>query len=149
MGTNRKPISPWMGRTQVLLGEQKLEKLVNSHVLVVGLGGVGGIAAEMIARTGVGKMTIVDADTVDPTNRNRQIPALHSTEGKIKAEVLAERLLDINPDLELTVIPEYLKDTRTDEILNGTKFDYALDCIDTLAPKVFLLKLVWIETFHW
>lgn len=129
-----------MGRTQVLLGEQKLEKLVNSHVLVVGLGGVGGIAAEMIARTGVGKMTIVDADTVDPTNRNRQIPALHSTEGKIKAEVLAERLLDINPELELTVIPEYLKDTRTDEILNGTKFDYALDCIDTLAPKVFFIK---------
>jgi len=140
MGTNRKQISPWMGRTQVLLGEQKLEKLVNSHVLVVGLGGVGGIAAEMIARTGVGKMTIVDADTVDPTNRNRQIPALHSTEGKIKAEVLAERLLDINPELELTVIPEYLKDTRTDEILNGTKFDYALDCIDTLAPKVFFIK---------
>lgn len=102
-------IQPWMGRTELLLGHDQLHKLVNSNVLVVGLGGVGGIAAEMIARSGVGRMTIVDADTVDPTNRNRQIPALKSTEGKVKAEVLAERLLDINPDLQLRVIPEYLE----------------------------------------
>lgn len=129
-----------MGRTQLLLGEAQLEKLINSHVLVVGLGGVGGIAAEMIARAGVGKMTIVDADTVDPTNRNRQIPALYSTEGKVKAEVLAQRLLDINPELNLRVLPEYLKDSRTNEILDGDHFDYALDCIDTLSPKVFFIK---------
>lgn len=135
-----KEIKPWMGRTELLLGEEKLHKLVNSNVLVVGLGGVGGIAAEMIARSGVGKMTIVDADTVDPTNRNRQIPALKSTEHLIKANVLAERLLDINPDLELTVIPEYFRDQLTHDVLDNGNFDYALDCIDTLSPKVYFIK---------
>ncbi|MFY8020275.1 MAG: tRNA threonylcarbamoyladenosine dehydratase [Bacteroidia bacterium] len=135
-----KDIKPWMGRTELLLGEEKLHKLVNSNVLVVGLGGVGGIAAEMIARSGVGKMTIVDADTVDPTNRNRQIPALKSTEHQIKANVLAERLLDINPELELTVIPEYFRDQLTHDVLDNGNFDYALDCIDTLSPKVYFIK---------
>lgn len=135
-----KEIKPWMGRTQLLLGEEKLNTLINSNVLVVGLGGVGGIAAEMIARAGVGKMTIVDADTVDPTNRNRQIPALHSTEGVMKTDVLRERLMDINPDLELTVIPEYFRDELTHRVLDENKFDYALDCIDTLSPKVFFIK---------
>lgn len=135
-----KEIQPWMGRTQLLLGEEKLTTLINSNVLVVGLGGVGGIAAEMIARAGVGKMTIVDADTVDPTNRNRQIPALHSTEGVLKTDVLRDRLLDINPDLELTVIPEYFRDELTHKVLDENKFDYALDCIDTLSPKVFFIK---------
>ncbi len=135
-----KEIKPWMGRTELLLGEEKLLKLVNSNVLVVGLGGVGGIAAEMIARSGVGKMTIVDADTVDPTNRNRQIPALKSTEHKIKANVLAERLLDINPELDLTVIPEYFRDQLTHDVLDNGNFDYALDCIDTLSPKVYFIK---------
>lgn len=135
-----KEIKPWMGRTQLLLGEDKLSKLINSNVLVVGLGGVGGIAAEMIARAGVGKMTIVDADTVDPTNRNRQIPALQSTEGILKTDVLKARLLDINPELELTVIPEYFRDELTHKILDEGNFDYALDCIDTLSPKVFFIK---------
>ena len=133
-------IAPWMGRTELLLGPDKLKRLVNSNVLVVGLGGVGGIAAEMIARSGVGKMTIVDADTVDPTNRNRQIPALKSTEHKIKADVLAERLLDINPELDLTVIPEYFRDQLTHDVLDNGNFDYALDCIDTLSPKVYFIK---------
>ncbi|MCU0442676.1 MAG: tRNA threonylcarbamoyladenosine dehydratase [Bacteroidia bacterium] len=135
-----KEIKPWMDRTKLLLGEAKLSKLINSNVLVVGLGGVGGIAAEMIVRAGVSKMTIVDADTVDPTNRNRQIPALKSTEGKVKAEVLKERLLDINPELELTVIPEYFRDELTHRVLDEGHFDYALDCIDTLSPKVFFIK---------
>ncbi len=135
-----KEIKPWMGRTQLLLGEEKLSKLINSNVLVVGLGGVGGIAAEMIARAGVGKMTIVDADTVDPTNRNRQIPALHSTEGVLKTDVLKARLLDINPDLDLTVIAEYFRDDLTHKVLDEGNFDYALDCIDTLSPKVFFIK---------
>lgn len=129
-----------MGRTQLLLGEEKLNRLINANVLVVGLGGVGGIAAEMIARSGVGKMTIVDADTVDPTNRNRQIPALYSTEGALKTDVLKTRLLDINPDLELTVIPEYFRDDLTHRVLDEGNFDYALDCIDTLSPKVFFIK---------
>lgn len=135
-----KEIKPWMDRTKLLLGDEKLHKLINSNVLVVGLGGVGGIAAEMIARAGVGKMTIVDADTVDPTNRNRQIPALHSTEGVLKTTVLQQRLLDINPDLELTVVAEYFRDEITHRILDEGNFDYALDCIDTLSPKVFFIK---------
>lgn len=129
-----------MSRTQLMLGDDKIEKLMKANVLVVGLGGVGGICAEMIARAGVGKMTIIDADTVDPSNRNRQIPALKSTEHKLKAEVLAERLLDINPELELTVLCEYIKDARTREILVDGQFDFACDCIDTLSPKVFFIK---------
>jgi tRNA A37 threonylcarbamoyladenosine dehydratase len=130
----------WMSRTNLLLGEEKIEKLVNAHVLVVGLGGVGGICAEMIARAGVGTMTIVDADTVDPSNRNRQIPATKSSEGKLKAEVLAERIRDINPEIKLNVMCEYLRDERTFEVLDQGSFDYAVDCIDTLSPKLFFIK---------
>jgi tRNA A37 threonylcarbamoyladenosine dehydratase len=109
-------------------------------VLVVGLGGVGGICAEMIARAGVGKMTIVDADVVEASNRNRQIPALKSTEDALKAEVMATRLRDINPTIELTVLPEYLKDERMVEVLQSQDFDYVVDCIDTLTPKTYLIK---------
>ncbi|WP_026769899.1 ThiF family adenylyltransferase [Asinibacterium sp. OR53] len=130
----------WMSRTQLMLGDEKVEKLMNKNVLVVGLGGVGGICAEMIARSGVGRMTIIDADTVDLSNANRQIPALHSTAGKLKAEVLADRLKDINPSLELTVLTEYIRDSRTIEILDAGQFDYAVDCIDTLSPKVHFIK---------
>lgn len=89
-------IPGWMSRTELMLGEEPIRKLMNANVLVVGLGGVGGICAEMIARAGVGRMTIVDADTVEASNRNRQLPALVSTENKLKSEVLAERILDIN-----------------------------------------------------
>jgi tRNA A37 threonylcarbamoyladenosine dehydratase len=130
----------WMSRTQLLLGDENIETLMSKNVLVVGLGGVGGICAEMIARAGVGKMTIVDADTVDLSNTNRQIPALHSTAGKGKAEVLAERLKDINPELDLTVMPVYLKDDLTWKVLDEGHFDYAVDCIDTLSPKVYFIK---------
>ena len=130
----------WMSRTQLLLGDEKMETLLSKHVLVVGLGGVGGICAEMIVRAGVGKMTIVDADTVDLSNTNRQIPALHSTAGKEKAAVLAERLKDINPELDLTVLPVYIKDELTSKLLDENHFDYAVDCIDTLSPKVFFIR---------
>ena len=130
----------WMSRTQLLLGDETLESLINKHVLVVGLGGVGGICAEMIARSGVGKMTIVDADTVDLSNCNRQIPALHSDAGKLKVEVMAKRLKDINPNIELTVLSLFIKDDITDQILNKGQFDYAVDCIDTLGPKVQFIK---------
>jgi tRNA A37 threonylcarbamoyladenosine dehydratase len=130
----------WMGRTQLLLGDEKIETLITKNVLVVGLGGVGGICAEMIARAGVGKMTIVDADTVDLSNTNRQIPALHSTAGKLKAEVIAERLRDINPELEVTVLVQYIQNEIIETILEEGKFDYALDCIDTLGPKVQFIK---------
>ena len=100
----------WQQRTELLLGEEKMERIRNAHVLVVGLGGVGAYAAEMICRAGVGRMTIVDADTVQPTNMNRQLPAMHSTLGRTKAEVLAARYKDINPAIELTVLPVYLKE---------------------------------------
>lgn len=133
-------IQSWMGRTRLLLGDEKLEKLIDAHVLVVGLGGVGGICAEMIARAGVKRMTIVDADVVEETNRNRQIITLISNDGQKKAEVMAQRLRDINPEIELTVLPEYMKNERTNEILDSEKFDYAVDCIDTLSPKVFFIK---------
>ena len=106
----------WRQRTGLLLGKEKMERLRNAHVLVVGLGGVGAYAAEMLCRAGVGRMTIVDADTVQPTNINRQLPALHSTLGKPKAEVLAERFRDINPDVRLAVLPVYLKDEAIPEL---------------------------------
>jgi tRNA threonylcarbamoyladenosine dehydratase len=130
----------WLSRTQLLLGDEKTETLMQKNVLVVGLGGVGGICAEMIARAGVGKMTIVDADTVDLSNCNRQIPALHSKAGQLKAEVLAERIKDINPNIDLTVWPEYIREERTSQLLDQGHFDYAVDCIDTLSPKVFFIK---------
>lgn len=130
----------WLSRMSLMLPEAQVEKLMNANVLVIGLGGVGGICAEMIARAGVGKMTIVDGDTVDASNINRQIPALTSTVGQNKVEVMAARIKDINPDIQLRVLNEFVKDQRTDEILDEEKFDYAVDCIDTLSPKVFFIK---------
>ncbi len=130
----------WMSRTELLLGEEKLTNLTNKNVLVVGLGGVGGICAEMIARSGVGSMTIIDGDAVDLSNCNRQIAALHSKEKMPKAEVMAERLKDINPELKLTVITEFIKEERTIEIVEAQQYDYAVDCIDTLTPKVWFIK---------
>ena len=130
----------WMSRTQLLLGDEKIENLITKNVLVVGLGGVGGICAEMIARAGIGKMTIIDADTVDLSNSNRQIPALHSTAGKLKSDVMAQRLKDINPNLELTVLTIFIKDEITISLLENNRFDYAVDCIDTLTPKVQFIK---------
>jgi len=122
----------------MLLGEEGLKKLKTSRVLVVGLGGVGAYAAEMICRAGVGSMTIVDGDTVHATNRNRQLPALKSTEGKPKAAEMGKRLKDINPDINITVIEEYIRDERMIEILEAG-FDYVVDAIDTLSPKIFLI----------
>jgi tRNA threonylcarbamoyladenosine dehydratase len=128
----------WLTRTELILDEEKLNKLKASNVLVVGLGGVGAFAAEMICRSGVGSMTIVDGDLINSTNRNRQLPALRSTEGLAKAAVMGQRLLDINPDIKLTVIQEYIKDDRMVEILDNG-FDYVVDAIDTLSPKIFLI----------
>ena len=122
-----------------MLGEEKMERLQQAHVLVVGLGGVGAYAAEMICRAGVGRMTIVDADTVQPTNINRQLPALHSTMGREKAEVLAVRFKDINPDIQLTVLPVFLKDDNIPELLDAARYDFVVDAIDTLAPKCYLI----------
>jgi tRNA threonylcarbamoyladenosine dehydratase len=130
----------WMSRTQLMLDDESVYRLMSKNVLVVGLGGVGGICAEMIARAGIGKMTIIDGDVVDLSNTNRQIVALHSTEKQNKTMVLAARLKDINPELDLTVITEFIKEERTNEILDGGSFDYAVDCIDTLSPKVWFIK---------
>ncbi|MBQ3535802.1 MAG: tRNA threonylcarbamoyladenosine dehydratase [Alistipes sp.] len=130
----------WLERTALLLGDEKLETLRQANVLVVGLGGVGAYAAEMIARSGVGRMTIADADTVSATNINRQLIALHSTIGKQKAELMAERLRDINPEIELTVVNRFIKDDETNALLDSQKFDYVVDAIDTLSPKLALIK---------
>lgn len=129
----------WQQRTALLLGEEKMMRLRQAHVLVVGLGGVGAYAAEMICRAGVGRMTIVDADTVQPSNINRQLPATHATIGRPKAKVLAERFRDINPEVELTVLPVYLKDEAIPELLDSAHYDFIVDAIDTVAPKCYLI----------
>jgi tRNA A37 threonylcarbamoyladenosine dehydratase len=131
-------MADWLTRTELILDSVKLKKLNESNVLVVGLGGVGAYAAEMICRAGIGSMTIVDGDNIHPTNRNRQLPALKSTEGLAKAEVMGKRIMDINPDIKLTIIQEYIKDDRMIEVIDKG-FDYVVDAIDTLSPKIFLI----------
>ncbi len=130
----------WQSRTALLLGNETLQTLHKARVLVVGLGGVGGICAEMIARSGVGHLTIADGDTVDLSNCNRQIAALHSTKDRLKTDVLAQRIKDINPDIDLKTIDQYLKNEQIDELLDTNHWDYVVDCIDTLSPKIQLLK---------
>jgi tRNA threonylcarbamoyladenosine dehydratase len=122
-----------------MIGDEGLDKLQNAHVLVVGLGGVGSFAAEFIARSGIGTMTIVDGDVVDPSNRNRQLPALATTHGQSKADLMAERLLSINPELKLQVIKEFLTPEKVRAILSAAKYDYVMDCIDSITPKLTLL----------
>ncbi|WP_159516952.1 tRNA threonylcarbamoyladenosine dehydratase [Sunxiuqinia indica] len=133
-------MAKWQDRTALMLGEEGLEKLAKAHVLVIGLGGVGAYAAEQLCRAGVGQLTIVDGDVVEQTNRNRQLPALVSNEGESKAEFLGKRFLDINPDLKIKIVNEYLKEDRMVEILNESVYDYVVDAIDTLTPKVFLIS---------
>lgn len=133
----------WMSRTTALIGKEKQEKLIQSHVLVVGLGGVGSYAAEFIARAGVGKMTIVDGDVVDPSNRNRQLPALSSTHGVSKADWMAARIKDINPEIELAVIKEFLSPEKAYEIVSSSEYDYIIDAIDSITPKLNLLKAAY------
>lgn len=129
----------WRERTQMLVKEAGVEALERANVLVVGLGGVGAYAAEMVARAGVGRMTVADADTVSTSNINRQLVALHSTVGRSKADVLAERLRDINPALKLTAVSEFLSGERMDGIVAEGGFDYVIDAIDTLTPKIELI----------
>lgn len=129
----------WTDRTALLLGEDKMSRLSNAHVLVVGVGGVGAYAAEMLCRAGVGELTIIDADTVNTTNINRQLPATHSSVGRLKTEVLAEHLLDVNPSLRLHALPIYLKEEAVGELLQAEKYDFIVDAIDTIAPKCALL----------
>ncbi len=128
----------WLSRTRLLAGQNNLQHLKEAHILVVGLGGVGAYAAENICRAGVGKMTIVDGDKISATNRNRQLLALKSTEQYAKTDVMRQRLRDINPDIELDVVNEYIKDERIPEILNKP-YNYVVDAIDTLSPKIYLI----------
>ena len=129
----------WLSRTELLIGRTSLEKLAQSHVMVVGLGGVGSFAAEFIARSGIGKMTIIDGDVVDPTNRNRQLPALATNHGESKAEIMAERIKAINPEIELTVIKDFVLPEKVLEHLS-IQPDYIIDAIDSITPKRTFLK---------
>ena len=128
----------WQERTELLFKTEGLHNLKNAHVLVVGLGGVGSFAAEFLARAGVGNLTIVDGDIVDITNINRQLPALHSSVGMPKVNVVGDRLMDINPKLQLYRIEEFLSPERAFEIVSP-KYDYVLDCIDSVTPKLNLI----------
>ena len=134
--------SEWLQRTELLVKEEGIERLQNANILIIGLGGVGSFAAEFLVRSGIGNLTIVDGDTVDITNINRQLPALNSTIGKNKTDVVAERILDINPEINLKKINEFLEPERMEEILTQEKFDYVLDCIDSLSPKLALI-ITW------
>ncbi|MCZ8228468.1 tRNA threonylcarbamoyladenosine dehydratase [Flavobacterium sp.] len=131
-------MAEWTERAELLFKAEGLQKLQNAKVLVVGLGGVGSFAAEFLARAGVGNMTIVDGDVVDITNINRQLPALHSTVGQPKVTVVGDRLMDINPALNLTRVEEFLSPERALEIVS-TDYDYVLDCIDSVTPKLNLI----------
>lgn len=126
----------WLERTELLMGRESIERLKKSHVMIVGLGGIGSFAGEFIARAGVGKMTIIDGDVFDPTNKNRQLTAMDSTIGKNKAVVLAERIKDINPDIELNVVQEFVLPERVWTLLQEYKPDYVMDCIDSVTPKL-------------
>jgi tRNA A37 threonylcarbamoyladenosine dehydratase len=131
-------MAKWQERAELLFKTEGLNNLKNANVLVVGLGGVGSFAAEFLARAGVGKMTIVDGDVVDITNINRQLPALHSTVGMPKVHVVGDRLMDINPDLQLTRLEEFLSPERALEVVTP-EFDYVVDCIDSVTPKLNLI----------
>ena len=131
----------WQERTEMLLGGDALKKLSESRALIVGLGGVGAYAAEMLARAGVGEMVLLDSDVVGETNRNRQLVALTSTVGRLKCDVLKERLMDINPGIRITTIPEYLTEANVAELLmSAGRPDVVVDAIDTLSPKIALIQ---------
>lgn len=128
----------WYDRTETLLGPDALERLASAHVLVAGVGGVGGYAAEMLVRTGVGHITIIDADDVAVSNINRQLIAFHSTVGKSKVELFARRFRDINPDITVDALQEYIEADKVPELMSG-HYDYVIDAIDTVAPKMALI----------
>ena len=129
----------WHSRTELLIGKEAVEKLANKHIFIAGVGGVGGYVAEMLARTGIGKLTILDSDIVSQSNVNRQIIALNSTVGKSKVELIASRLKDINPNIEIVKKDLYLNYENIDEVLSE-QYDYVVDAIDTLSPKINLIK---------
>jgi len=130
----------WLSRTSLLVGPQKVEKLTSAHVMIVGMGGVGSYAAEFIARAGVGQMTIIDGDVVDPTNRNRQLPALATNHGKPKVRIMEQRMKEINPELRINVFEEFVNPEMVRETLS-LQPDYIIDAIDSITPKVTFIKI--------
>jgi len=129
----------WLSRTRLLIGDDALHNLTQSHVMVVGMGGVGSFAAEFIARSGIGEMTIIDGDVVDPTNRNRQLPALAINHGAPKVQVMAERLTAINPELNLHVVQSFINPEMVEELI-AAKPDFIIDAIDSITPKVTFIR---------
>jgi tRNA A37 threonylcarbamoyladenosine dehydratase len=132
----------WLSRTELLIGRDALEKLAHSHVMIVGLGGVGSFAAEFIVRSGVGKMTIIDGDVVDPTNRNRQLPALATNHGQSKADIMADRLKAINPEIQLQAIKTFITPEMVTKLLT-LQPDYIIDAIDSITPKLTFMRLAY------
>ena len=130
----------WQERTALLAGEQVIEAFARATVAVVGLGGVGAYAAEMICRAGVGRLILWDSDVVTPTNKNRQLLATDSNMGRLKTEVLSERLKDINPAVDITLVQEYLQEDNVAAILDAYHIDFLVDAIDTLSPKLALIS---------
>ncbi len=130
----------WDNRTVRLLGKNRMQTLAAGSVLVVGLGGVGGYAAEILARTGIGNLTLVDADSVTLSNLNRQLIALHSTMGQPKAFLFAERFHDINPEADIKTLNLYVEPSNVEEIVTSSHFDYVIDAIDTVTPKTALIS---------
>ena len=128
-------------RLELLLGEQTIDRLKASTVAIFGIGGVGGYVTEALARSGVGSFVLVDNDVVSITNLNRQIIALHSTVGKSKVEVMAERIRDINPDAKVTVKQCFFLPETADEF-DFSSYDYVADCVDTVAAKLALAEAV-------
>ena len=136
----RKHHSGWLERTELLIGSEALNVLKNANILIVGLGGIGSFAGEFLVRAGVGKLTLIDGDVVDPTNKNRQLQALNSTVGQSKVTLLKNRYFDINPEIEISGYEQFMMPEDMDELLHTNRFDYILDCIDSVQPKVTLLK---------
>jgi tRNA threonylcarbamoyladenosine dehydratase len=132
----------WLSRTELLIGKDALSKLNNAHILILGMGGVGSFAAEFIARSGVGCMTIVDGDVIDPSNRNRQLPALATNHGKSKVQIMEERLLAINPELKLNVVNEFIRPEAIEQLLDND-IDYVIDAIDSITPKLTCIKTAY------
>lgn len=135
-------MSHWLERTELLIGAESLHKLQSSNILVVGLGGVGSYAAEALVRAGVGRMTIIDGDVVDPTNKNRQLQALDSTKGQQKAHLLRARFLDINPELQVQVVDHFMDPEPMITFLQQNQFDFVLDCIDSIQPKLSMILIL-------
>lgn len=132
--------APWEERTGQLLGAEAIKKLANSKVLVAGLGGVGGYAVELLARSGVGHLVIADADTVAESNINRQLIALQSTVGQEKTSLWHHRIADINPAAEIISVSDFLTTDNIPHLLETYQPDYVIDAIDTVAPKCTLIK---------